>query len=247
MKTNHRSHFHIKKIAQTPSESIWIVDGERVRKELNENFVQSGHHARFPFIPSDEFWIDMNTDLREWKLFIDRHIAERVLSISPLSQKERIRIADNFERQERKALLNKETKCPPKNTSHLLKRIRKTLLFPEKTSEALRIWKVDGKLVRDFLFLGYDAGGHDLVYPWIPEGEIWLEEALSQKAQKFILLHELHERALMAQGKRYREAHQGATLVEDWFRDHADGLDERIWKEYKQNLGTHTKASSKIV
>ncbi len=106
----------------------------------------------------------------------------------------------------------------------------------EEYSGVVTVWLVDGPLVRSVYFLGYAEGGHDIVYPWIPRNEIWLEESLKFEERAFIVLHELHERYLMLSEKMsYPDAHRGATIIEDRYRENRKGLEERIREEIKRN------------
>ena len=105
----------------------------------------------------------------------------------------------------------------------------------EKHSGKVKVWLVDGNLVRSFLLLDYCEGGHDLAYPFIPKNEIWIEEAISPEERKFIILHELHERYLMSQVKSYKNAHIGATEVEDHYRENPkEDLEARIKEEMEK-------------
>src|SRR3990167_9498325 len=98
------------------------------------------------------------------------------------------------------------------------------------------VWLVDGNLVRSFFLLDYCEGGHDLVYPFIPKKEICLEEALSPEERKFIIFLEIHERYLMSRGKSYKNAHIGATEVEDYYRENPrEDLEARIKEEMGRN------------
>lgn len=54
---------------------------------------------------------------------------------------------------------------------------------------------------------------------------------MTARDRKFILLHELHERALMTKGKDYPHGHAKATAVEDYYRHHPKGIDKAIKKE----------------
>ena len=234
MSTRHTNPYHIKNIERTNGISVWLVDGERIRKDLNENFVQSDHHGRFPFIPTDEFWIDADTDFREHRFFVDRFLAERALVENGTKPEKAEKIGETIERREREDALPKKTLRLKETRETLIGRIQRKRFEPY-SSDALAIWIVYGKLVRDLLFLNYDAGGHDRVYPWIPDREIWIEEALPEQERGFILLHELHERFLMGTGKKYPEAHHGATIVEDRFRNAPKGLEMRIQEELEKN------------
>lgn len=232
--------FHIKRIQSSEGISIWLVDGERVRKEVNENFVQSGHHARFSFIPTDEFWIDANTDSREYPFFIDRFFAEHILIRSGIKLAEAETLAADIERHEREEALSDKLRKLRNQRKALIEKIHRKPFAPYH-SDQFGIWIVDGKIVRDLVFLEYDAGGHDRVYPWIPKDEIWIEQALSEKERPFILLHELHERFLMGEGKYYPEAHHGATIIEDRFRNNPKTLNDRIDEELKKNIDSIQK------
>jgi hypothetical protein len=66
------------------------------------------------------------------------------------------------------------------------------------------------------------------VYHFIPEDEIWIDDDISQRERKFIILHEMHERNLMEKGMDYPSAHRSATEIEDFCRHHTDKLDEAI-------------------
>ncbi len=235
MDTKNKNHFHIKKIGIIDGITAWIVNGGRIRKELNENFVQSGSHSRFAFIPTDEFWIDADTDFREHRFFLDRFFAEQTLMKSGTQPKKAEKIAATLEQHDREEALSGEVLKLKDKQKALVEKIHKKHFTPY-SSDRLKIWIVDGKLVRDLVFLEYDAGGHDRVYPWVPENEIWIEEALPEKERPFILLHELHERFLMGLGKKYPEAHMGATIIEDRLRNAPEGLDARIREELEKNI-----------
>lgn len=226
---------HIKKIGIVNAVSVWLVDGERVRRDLNENFVQSGSHSAFPFIPINEFWIDVNTDFREHRFFMDRFFAQQTLLDAGTHPRKAEAIAATLEKRERENALSDKLLKLKNNRKELIERIHKTHFTPY-SCDRLAIWIVDGKLIRDLVFLEYDAGGHDRVYPWIPKNEIWIEAAISEHERPFILLHELHERFLMGEGKKYPEAHQGATIIEDRYRDHPRELENRIREELNKNI-----------
>ena len=100
----------------------------------------------------------------------------------------------------------------------------------------LTVWLVDGTLIRDSVDVEFIGGGHVYRYPWIPEGEIWLENDTPTDDLKFYLLHELCERALMVDGMEYEEAHARATRKEKWCREHPEELDEYISRSIYRNI-----------
>jgi hypothetical protein len=81
--------------------------------------------------------------------------------------------------------------------------------------KGLRVWSVDGPLVRETWKTDFTQGGHDLVYPWIPgPDEVWLESDLKVEERPDVLLHEGNEHGLMADGMGYDEAHRRSSRVE---------------------------------
>ncbi|MCK6462312.1 MAG: hypothetical protein L6Q29_00605 [Candidatus Pacebacteria bacterium] len=223
---------YVKKIEKIRDYNVWLVDGQYVRKVINENFVEYDHHYNHSFVPKRELWIDEETNPEERKFFINHMFVEMGLIKVGEGYDEAVKKADFFEKKEREAENNKNHFRAPKNRKELLETVRKKIL--EESGEKIKIWLVDGKLVRDFFLVEYAEGGHDKVYSFIPKNEIWIDEVLSPEERKFIILHELRERFLMSLGKKYSEAHKSATLVEDYYRDHEDKLEERI-KEEIQN------------
>lgn len=226
---------YIKKINTVGDYSVWLVDGALVRKEINENFVKCADNNQFSFVPKNEFWIDEDLDPKEYHYFIDRFIYEQGILDSGKNYAEADKKADEFEEEERRS--SDEVRQIAKlnqNKKELLEKIKKKII--KKFSGEIKIWLVDGNLVRSLFLLDYCEGGHDKVYPFIPKNEVWIEEAISPKERKFIILHELHERHLMSQGKSYKNAHIGATEVEDYYRENPkENLEARIKEEMRKN------------
>ena len=89
-----------------------------------------------------------------------------------------------------------------------------------KKTDKIKIWLVNGEIIRDRLFIGFGGGGHDRVYNFIPEKEIWIDDAIPSNERNFIMIHEMRERILMGGKMRYSEAHYEATELEDFSRKH---------------------------
>ena len=74
---------------------------------------------------------------------------------------------------------------------------------------------VDGSIVRSHLDPEFSYGGHDLVYSYIPKGQIWLDILMEERELAFILIHEKVERDLMKnEAKSYSLAHDFALVYE---------------------------------
>jgi hypothetical protein len=84
----------------------------------------------------------------------------------------------------------------------------------KKLKAGLRVWVVDGRLVRSAFDLDFIAGGHDLVYNYVPAQEVWIDNDTLEAERLYIVLHELHERNLMEQGWTYERAHASANRLE---------------------------------
>jgi len=229
---------YIKKIEDIGQYSVWLVDGQYVRKTINENFVEYDHHYNHKKVPKNELWIDEESNPEEWKFFINHMFVELGMLKVGENYNDAIAKADSFEKKERGAELEKNRLgWLKKNKKELMEKVYKKFL--SHYSGMVNVWLVDGKLVRDFFLVDYAEGGHDKVYAFIPKNEIWIDEALADDEIDYIVLHELHERFLMSQGKKYSEAHKRATLVEDYYRDHPEELGERIKEEMEQEESSH--------
>lgn len=222
---------YIKNVKNINGYDVWLIDGSYIRKNINENFVEYDHHFNHSFIPKNELWIDNETNPEERKFFIDHMLAELNLIKEGGGIKEATKKADILEKQERTAELKKNRLYEFKNNYEKLLSMARKKLLKEYGTNKIKIYLVDGKMVRNFFFVEYAEGGHDKVYDFIPENEIWIDEILSPKEIKFIIFHELRERNFMLKGENYKEAHKRATLAEDYYRDHPELLDDKIKAE----------------
>ncbi|MEK7102393.1 MAG: hypothetical protein AAB912_02035, partial [Patescibacteria group bacterium] len=108
-----------------------------------------------------------------------------------------------------RALLSKEGKKhgpPPPFVKKLERRGRLTLMW------------VNGAIVRKYIDPYFSLGGHHFVYSYIPKNEIWIDDLNYPEDQEFTIIHELHERTLMARGMDYHSAHDYALAEERYHR-----------------------------
>jgi len=107
----------------------------------------------------------------------------------------------------------KDIRCPV--ASEILSRV---CLQPLGAVAGYTVWLVDGPAVRDLIDIDYTQGGNPLVYGYVPQKEIWLEDKDSAPDLASTLLHELVEAYLMTPelgGLPYDTAHDLASGVED--------------------------------
>jgi hypothetical protein len=109
------------------------------------------------------------------------------------------------------------------------------VLLSSYSSPALHVWLVDGQAVRDKHSVDFALAGHDRVYHYVPKGEVWLESGLSPMDRKFVLVHELWERRLMAGGLSYEAAHIKANKLEKTVRANPESVDTVLGLLVRQN------------
>ena len=61
-------------------------------------------------------------------------------------------------------------------------------------------------------------GGTNARWSFIPDGEIWIDENLSELDRDATIEHEAKEYKLMSKGMKYGKAHEAANVVERKYR-----------------------------
>lgn len=227
---------YIKKYGDVAGFSVWIVDGKYIRDNIDEEFTNYGQHYQFKCIPKEEFWIDKEHGQHsEAEFYIDSMLTLNRLLAGGLSHDEAVKIADERERKERKKsnFFKKNLGKIPKKKDGIEKIHMKVLRKYRKGK--LKVWLVNGELVRDLFFIDFTEGGHDKVYNFVPKNEIWIDDDVSQKERKFVLLHEVHERNLMKEGLDYNTAHHFSSRIEHRYRKHPKELDKKLQEELKKS------------
>lgn len=80
----------------------------------------------------------------------------------------------------------------------------------------LRIYLVDGSIVRNEFDSDYVQGGNPERYKWIPKGEIWIDDSTPKAEVSYVALHECDEAKLMSEkGEGYEQAHDEAKELEN--------------------------------
>jgi|GEM_PF-5116344 len=81
-----------------------------------------------------------------------------------------------------------------------------------------KIFLVNGEFVRNNLEIDFTMGSNPHVSNFIPKGEIWLDDRLTENDIAALIHHEIVEARLMRKGMGYEEAHALATSSEIKFR-----------------------------
>jgi len=229
---------YIKKVGNFSGFDVWIVDGNYIRLNLDDEFSNCGQPLDFKIIPKNEIWIDKEHSGNESRFFITHMLIENRLMSQGKTYDVARTYAKRIERKERaNSKIFKNASKKIKHKEELLRKIYKKLL-KKYSSDKVKVWIVNGEAVRDLFFLDFTEGGNDQIYRFVPHGEIWIDDDLSQKERKFILLHELHERNLMKKGWAYdvgsRAAHFSAQRIEHFCRRYPKFLDAKIKDELKK-------------
>ena len=220
---------YVQQIGNRGDLKVWVVDGIYIRGHIDEEFTNFGQHYRYSYIPKDEFWIDREAEQDETQFFIDHLLVEHRLMAKGMSYGEALVKADQAERKERRRagdlrLLRRHGEELPKGIE-VHKRLWKRL------ENGLTVWIVNGRLVRSVFDVDFTAGGHDHVYEFVPENEVWIDDDIEEEERPYVLLHELHERNRMAKGWPYSKAHAESSELEYRCRHHPDELHEALTAE----------------
>lgn len=220
---------YIEKLEELGYLQVWIVDGIYIRNNIDEEFTNFGQHYRYPYIPKDEFWIDHEAKHDEMQFFIDHLLVEHKLMAKGMPYEKALVAADRKERKERRRagdlslLTHKGRQLPDGREVH-------DRLW-RKLENGLSVWIVNGRLVRSVFDIDFTEGGHDYVYEFVPENEVWIDDDIEEPERPYILLHELHERNRMASGWTYNKAHAESSRLEYRCRHHPDELHDMLVKE----------------
>jgi hypothetical protein len=220
---------YIEKVDERGRLRVWIVDGVYIRGHIDEEFTNFGQHYRYPYIPPDELWIDREAEQDERRFFIDHLLVEHRLMERGVSYDEALERADREERKERRragdlsALTGHGTRLPEGHDVH--ERMWKRL------ENGVTVWIVNGRLVRSVFDIDFTAGGHDYVYEFVPQNEVWIDDAIEEVERPFVLLHELHERNRMSGGWPYSKAHAESSRIEYRCRHRPDELHDALAAE----------------
>jgi hypothetical protein len=219
---------YVRKVGQRGGITIWVVDGTYVRTHLDEEFTNYAQHYAFKFIPENEFWLDQEATEDEQQFFIDHLLVEHALMKKGVPYDDALAAADKKEQSEREKSGDIEK---VKKGRSLADPARVHIKLWKTLESGVKVWIVDGRLVRSVFDVDFTEGGHDHVYEFVPHDEVWIDNDLEEAERAYVLLHELHERNLMAKGWPYSKAHEDSSKIEFYCRHHPDHLHESLAAE----------------
>jgi hypothetical protein len=219
---------YMRRLEQRGPVSVWLVDGAYVRKNIDEEFSNFGHHYSCSAIPQDEVWLDQETVPDEQRFFLHHACVERELMAQGKDYDAARQVANREEREMR-------VRAGDVRKLHQGKKPVRAAVVHARLWKALgngvHVWFVKGRLVRSLYDVEFTEGGHDYVYEFVPPNEVWIDDDVHEEERGFILFHELHERNLMAKGMDYDTAHEEASRLERHYRNHPPELHEGLAAE----------------
>ena len=226
---------YLEKFSDVSDFAVWVVDGFYIRNNLNLEFTNFGQHYRFPFVPKYEFWIDKEHLTHEEYFYINHMLTEWFLMDNGVDYDTAIGKADRKELAERKKtiLMQKVDGRKAQTSDKAVKEVYVKRIDGYK--DVVDVWMVNGEVVRGAYFIDFTEGGHHFVYAFVPDKEVWIDGDLNPDEMPFVLLHELHERFLMAQGMDYSHAHASSSAIEYKCRRAPELLNENIKAELERN------------
>lgn len=112
----------------------------------------------------------------------------------------------------------------------------------------IEVWGVNGKLIRDKIYIDYTQGGNFMAYSWFPQKlrQIWIDVYTTAPGEvRDVKIHELSELNNMLDGISYdpvrgQSAHVMANVVEQRCRDFPDEFDTH-WQRQVDRYVAHAK------
>jgi len=209
--------------------NVWIIDGNRVREKIYNEFLYGGNEQRYIFNPVGEIWIDNAISCEEFDLTLAHELNERHLMAkfgwtyemahdSSLMLEQVMRHNDKLLCRQHEDSLPKVSVLDSYNIKEIKNGPDSVMLksiyrVPLGKRDGISIWIVDGYNVRTYIYPDFGFSGNDLAYHFIPPKEIWIDGQVSCEETNYSIETELTERKLMEQGKSYSDAYEAAIQI----------------------------------
>lgn len=214
---------------------VWVVDGAKIRKDIFDEFVYGGHNERYPFVPQKEIWIDNAISAEEFETTLAHELNERSLMAKTGmsyfdAHDSSLALELKMRRQWEKESKLHEDKLPKVSPTDFdsteeiadlpdMIKLKNIYRIPLGERNGVKIWVVDGYIVRRDVYPDFGFSGNDKAYHFIPDNEIWIDGPISSEETEYSISLEMAERELMKQGKEYDDAYQQAIDVSKKMRE----------------------------
>jgi hypothetical protein len=214
---------------------VKVVDGNKVRKNLDINFTNFGTHNDSKVIPKKEFWIDKERVPNEEKYYVTNMLAQSKAMQTGNNYNAALIDGQRAESKER-------NKFKPKYSDNNVHKKR----LNQYCKGGIDVWLVDGKKVRDKFYVNFTEGGHGYIYSFIPKNEVWIDDDLQEAEIPHVLIHELHERELMKnKGMSYNKAHEESLELELDCRRNKKNTNQVLNEELNKNNNNNSNQIKK--
>lgn len=214
---------------------VWFVDGDKVRLKLYREYLYGGNEQRYLFNPKGEIWIDNAVSAEEFEMTLAHELNERHLMAKfgwtyqkahDSSLAVEVIMRNKYEQQCRMH----EDSLPkmPVTDYENIKEIKNgpdsvwlhnIYRIPLGIRNGIRVWVVDGYLIRKSIYPDFGFSSNDLACHFIPYKEIWIDGQISAEETEFSIATELMERDLMSKGKNYDDAYEAAIAMDSVQRE----------------------------
>lgn len=188
------------------NKKIVYVDGFKIRQLLDADFPMMDYFNDDPtyfdpkyYIPENELWID----------YVFRDETEFLIELDKINH--------NFGLEQRNKAATGNKVDQQRAHLHSLLKINSlpNFIITHQLQDNLVINYVDGQIVRQYFDPEFMFGGHDFVYSYIPNNQIWIDNKMNDLDKPHVLVHEMEERSQMEIYKfNYDQAHEYATTME---------------------------------
>lgn len=213
---------------------VWIVDGAKIRRNIFNEFVYGGNNERYPFVPEKEIWIDNSISSEEFETTLAHELNERNLMAkfamtyydahdSSLAVEVAMRKGWQKICSDHEAGLPEVSPIDFDSTQEIenlpgLIKLKNIYRIPLGERNGVKIWVVDGYVVRRDIYPDFGFSGNDRAYHFIPKNEIWIDGQVTCGETEYSIALEMKERELMLQGKTYDDAYTEAVKISDKMR-----------------------------
>jgi hypothetical protein len=197
--------------------TAFIVDGDLIRKNIDEEFTNFSYHQNSPYIPENEIWLDKEIKNADYGYLLDNATKQRQLMSEGKSYDEALKQGNAIEQRER-TRDNPPQKSDKKLNPQLIEDAKKQLLGTIGKDKT-QVWLVDGDMIRK-VDSSWTEGGNDGAYKWFPKNTVAVDDQISPEERTAIIVHEGTERdRIINQGMKYPDAHKLSSQDEHEYRE----------------------------
>jgi hypothetical protein len=216
------------------------VDGYKVRHKIYQEFLYGGNEQRYPFTPVGEIWIDHAISCEEFDLTLAHELNERHLMAKfgwtyDQAHDSSLSLEQVMRKKYAEICKAHEIELPPVSPTDYSNRkeirgiadsirLENVYRLPAGEVNGIKVWIVDGFLVRKNIFPDFGFSGNDQVYHFIPRGEIWIDGQISCEETGYSIMAEQVEREQMLTGKPFGEAYEAGISVVLGLRDKMEAM-----------------------